>query len=659
MTVAPKEALDADSSPFLTISAARGHFWNRFGACATPVPKHWSGLMSFASFFGLRLRQILGILKWIALVVPMAVVVGSLCAGFLWSLDAVTRTRFAFPWLLFGLPAAGFAVAFVYQWVGRSAEAGNNLIVDQIHEPGGGVPLRMAPLIFASTVVTHLFGGSAGREGTAVQLGGSIASGFGRLFRLDPADTRLVLMAGIAAGFGAVFGTPIAGAIFALEVLTVGRIQYEALIPSLMAAIVADWTCHAWSIEHTHYQISYLTGAVGPAPFHLDALLFLKVCVVGIVFGLAGRAFADISHSTQALLKKVFPYAPIRAAVGGFAVIGLVYLFGTREYLGLGVWSANPGDATILSFFNSGHIDHWSWLWKTLFTVVTLTSGFKGGEVTPLFFIGAALGNALSGVLGGPTDLFAGLGLIALFAGASNTPLACMIMGIELFGATHAAYMAAACFLAYLCSGHSSIYLSQRIGVAKMSPEQFPPDVSLRQVRDFASSPIIDLIDRLQYRRQLIKSKSIANQQKETPAMNQFSHNFAPKEIGMVRIYMKPREKARGGAKSLFGARPLYRELILSAKSSGIMNAVAHHTHFGYSNHGKPQDEGFELQNPDLTMCVELIGERHQLEAFARKNGGALKGKVIIYKHIEHWDVVDETLTKEDVVIPLAVATAV
>jgi len=613
--------------------------------------------MSFASFFGLRLRQILGILRWIAIVVPMAVVVGSLCAGFLWSLDAVTRARFAFPWLLFGLPIAGFAMAFVYQWIGRSAEAGNNLIVDQIHEPGGGVPLRVAPLIFVSTVVTHLFGGSAGREGTAVQLGGSIASGFGRLFRLDPADVRVVLMAGIAAGFGAVFGTPIAGAIFALEVLTVGRIQYEALIPSLMAAIAADWTCHAWRIEHTHYQISFLSGAVDPASFHLDALLFLKVCVAGIAFGLVGRMFAEVSHSSQAILKNILPYAPIRAALGGVAIIGLVYLFGTREYLGLGVWSPNPADATISSFFDGGHIDHWSWLWKTLFTVVTLTSGFKGGEVTPIFFIGAALGNALSGVLGAPTDLFAGLGLIALFAGASNTPLACMIMGIELFGATHAAYMAVACFLAYLCSGHSSIYLSQRIGVPKTSSDQIPPDVSMRHVRDFGSSPIVDFIDRLQYRRQA--ARQIPDNQQKVQAMTPFSHKLAPKEIGMVRIYMKPREKAPLNGKSLFGGRPLYRELILAAKSSGIMNAVAHHTHFGYSNHGKTHDQGFEVPNPDLTMCVELIGQRDQLETFTRKHGAWLQGKVIIYKHIEHWDIVDSTLATEDIVRSLPIASAV
>jgi H+/Cl- antiporter ClcA len=178
------------------------------------------------------------VLRWLGIVVPMAAVVGSLCALFLWSLGRATELRFEHPWLLFGLPIAGLLVGLTYHWIGRSAEGGNNLIVDQIHEPGGGVHVRMAPLILVSTVITHLFGGSAGREGTAVQLGGAIASGFSTV--LAPAEVRVLLMAGIAAGFGAVFGTPIAGAIFALEVLAIGRIEYYALIPCLIAAVVGD-----------------------------------------------------------------------------------------------------------------------------------------------------------------------------------------------------------------------------------------------------------------------------------------------------------------------------------------------------------------------------------------------------------------------------------
>jgi H+/Cl- antiporter ClcA len=358
------------------------------------------------------------------------------------------------------------------------------LIVDQIHQPGGGVPLRMAPLILVATVATHLFGGSVGREGTAVQLGGSVASAFGKYLRLQPADIRIILMAGIAAGFGAVFGTPVAGAVFALEVLSVGRVEYAALVPCVLAAIVGDWTCHAWGIHHVGYRIAFAgyPGADG-VPFHIDLLLLCKVAVGGVAFGLAGLLFAEATHSLAALLRKLCPISYLRPGIGGLIVIGLVYALGSRAYLGLGVVSPDPADASIVAFFGPIHFAL-AWAWKIVFTVVSLAAGFKGGEVTPLFFIGAGLGNALAGVLDAPLDLFAALGFVAIFAGASNTPLASTIMGIELFGATHTVYISVACFLAYLCSGHSGIYLSQRIAVPKTATFRLPPGITLRHARE-------------------------------------------------------------------------------------------------------------------------------------------------------------------------------
>ena len=425
------------------------------------------------------LRQLL---LWTVLVVPVGILSGSASALFLWSLDRVTEMRGRYGWLLFLLPVAGVLVGWIYHRVGRSVAGGNNLIIEQIHAPGGGVPRRMAPLILGATLVTHLFGGSAGREGTAVQMGGSLASAYGRLFRFGEANRRVLLMAGVAAGFGSVFGTPLTGAIFAMEVLVIGRMQYEALIPVLVASVVGDFTCSEWGIAHAHYHIAFVSAADGG--LSLDGWLVAKVVVAAVAFGLVSRLFSELTHTMQKGYERLVPLAWLRPAVGGLIVIGLVYLLGTRDYLGLGVRSPDAGAVTVLSAFQIDGATPWSWWWKLLFTAVTLSAGFKGGEVTPLFFIGAALGNTLAVLLGAPVDLFAGLGFIGIFAGAANTPLACTVMGIELFGAHYTVYFALACFIAYFFSGHSGIYLSQRVWVAKRGGPKLPPDVSLREARE-------------------------------------------------------------------------------------------------------------------------------------------------------------------------------
>jgi len=574
-------------------------------------------------------------LKWLLTLVPISVVIGSACAFFLWSLDLVTRTRWEHPWLLFLLPVAGVVVGLVYHKFGRSAERGNNLILEEIHEPGGGVPRRMAPLVLFGTLVTHLFGGSAGREGTAVQMGGSIASGCGRLLGFESADMRVLLMAGVAAGFGAVFGTPLAGAIFAIEVLTIGSLQYEALLPCFVASVVGDWTCHAWGIQHTSYRILF-SGFEGTTHnLHLDGLLLAKIGVASVAFGLVSLVFSESSHRLHSFFKMICPYAPFRPAIGGVLVIGLVWVLGTSDYLGLGVASANPHAMTIPSFFTGQTTHVWSWWWKILFTAITLSCGFKGGEVTPLFFIGAALGNVLAGLLGAPTDLLAGLGFVAVFAGASNTPLACTIMGIELFGATNAVYIAAACFIAYIFSGHSGIYLSQRIAVPKTSASNLPPEISLGDVRIIQPPRVDRLLSQLQ-------SRFVEANNPETNAgepQMPHRHKVKSSEIGMIRIYLRPSDRRKvSGFKARLSVKALYKELIETAKHDGVINAVAHHTHYGFSNRGPLQDFNAEIQNAHLTVCVEMVGSTEQLETFCRRHGDLLKDKVVIYKPFERWE---------------------
>lgn len=586
---------------------------------------------------GASLRQLL---LWSALVVPVGILSGSASAFFLWSLDRVTEWQWQHSWLLFLLPLAGVAVGWAYQRLGKSAEGGNNLIIDQIHEPGGGVPSRMAPLILVSTLITHLFGGSAGREGTAVQMGGSLASAYGRLAKFGAENMRILLMAGVAAGFGSVFGTPLTGAIFAMEVLVIGRVQYDALIPVLVASIVGDVTCSAWGIHHAIYHIGIADATEVRAAF--DGWLMAKTILAAVAFGLASQIFAELTHTLQHGFKRLSSSAPLRAALGGALVIALVYLVGTRDYLGLGVHSPDPHGVTLLSAFAPGGVTTWSWFWKLLFTAVTLAAGFKGGEVTPLFFIGAALGNTLAVLLGAPIDLFAGLGFIAVFAGATNTPLACTVMGIELFGAHYTAYFAVACFVAYYFSGHTGIYSAQRLGVSKKHRSNLPPDVSLRELREL---------------RQVSNGRGwgnwIANLPFVPPAHAKFpimkNHHIVSREIGKVRIYLTPRDRLpAAGFWDKLNAKPVYREIIKAAKQEGIVNAAAFSTHYGFTRGGKVETQGAEMPNPNLTLCVELIDEKEKLEAFCRKHGALLGGKTIVYKHVEHWDVRTGELVETD-----------
>ncbi len=420
----------------------------------------------------------------VLLALPVALLAGSASALFLVALDQVIHWQWAYPWLMAFLPLAGVVVGLLYHRLGRDAEKGNNLLIDEIHQPGGGVPLRMAPLVLLGTLVTHLFGGSAGREGTAVQMGGSLADGFcrflhQRLFRITPELRRLLLMSGVAAGFGSVFGTPLAGAVFAMEVIIIGRLQYDALLPVLVASLVGDAVCSAWGVHHTVYHFAESERAMAARPV-FDAFLLLKVALSGILFGWAARFFAELTHRLQAAFARLIAFAPWRPLCGGLLVLALVGILGTRDYLGLGVQAPPDGAVSILTAFQDGGASSWSWLWKSLFTAITLASGFKGGEVTPLFFIGATLGNTLAVLLHEPVALFAALGFIAVFAGAANTPFACILMGMELFGAHDAIYYAVACIMAYHASGHGGIYLSQRLGVSKLTRKRFPTAPTLR-----------------------------------------------------------------------------------------------------------------------------------------------------------------------------------
>ena len=389
--------------------------------------------------------------RWTLLALAVALLAGSASALFLFALDWATATRGAHRWLVLLLPVAGFAVGWIYLHFGRAVEAGNNLLIDEIHDPKNVVPLRMAPLILGSTVVSHLFGASVGREGTAVQMGGALADQLTQVFRLGREDRRILLMAGIAGGFASVFGTPLAGAVFGLEVLAIGRLRSDALYPCALAAVVADQVGLLWGVKHTHY-------AIGTVP-DVSAWPLAAMLVAGAAFGLTARLFADLTHAFGGWMKRRIAYAPLRPFAGGVAIAALAWSLDVDRYLGLGI-------PTIVEAFAQPLAPH-DFAAKAALTIASLGSGFKGGEVTPLFYVGATLGNAMAPILDLPFPLLAGIGFVAVFAGAANTPIASTVMAMELFGAQVGVYAALACTVSYLFSGHTGIYRAQRIGRRK------------------------------------------------------------------------------------------------------------------------------------------------------------------------------------------------
>jgi H+/Cl- antiporter ClcA len=426
---------------------------------------------SVSSLFTLNPLDLLSVIrlvtKWSLLGGSIGVAAGTASAIFLTALAWATQVRLDQPWLLWLLPFAGLGIGWIYYQFGGTAVQGNNLVIDEVNRNHSRIPLRMAPLVLLGTIVTHLFGGSAGREGTAIQMGASLADGIQRLLRLNSADRRMSLMAGISGGFGSVFGVPVAGAIFGMEVQSVGRIHYEGLVPCLIAAYVGDLVTRAWGVPHAHYP-QLPTSIIEPG-------LLLKVAAAGVAFGLTSLVFVELIHGIKRIMALVMRWTPLHLFLGGFALIGLTLLLGTRDYLGLSL-------PLIERSFDGSGVVGYAFLLKLLFTAVTLGTGYLGGEVTPLFVVGSTLGYSLGVFLGVDPLLLAAIGLVAVFAGASNTPFACAIMGVELFGGGAILYLFLGCTVAYLASGHRGIYATQGVSFAKAPGFELLDDDNLRSL---------------------------------------------------------------------------------------------------------------------------------------------------------------------------------
>lgn len=389
--------------------------------------------------------------KWLLIGSVIGVLCGTASAIFLHLLKAVTNFRENNYYLIFFLPVAGAAVAYIYLKAGKNSLKGNNLILEEIQDKNEKIPFRMGVLVLFSTIVSHLFGASVGREGTAVQMGGALSEQVGRFLKVNEEERKIILMSGISGGFGAVFGTPLAGTLFGMEVSETGNIKYEAVIPCFMASFIGDIVTRGLLIKHDIYIIEFIPKE--------SIWLFIKVIIASIIFGIAAIVFSESIHYMKNVFAGKVKNPVLRPVIGGVIVIVLTLVSGTTMYNGIGT--------SIISKSFTENLPDLTFLWKMVFTSISLGSGFQGGEVTPIFYVGSALGNTLAGIMNEPVSFFAALGFIAVFSGCSNAPIACFLMGIELFGSAGALYLFMASIISYIFSGHHGIYNSQIIATAK------------------------------------------------------------------------------------------------------------------------------------------------------------------------------------------------
>ena len=398
-------------------------------------------------------EYIRSLIKWCVLSLVVGVISGLLGSAFHIGVSFATDFRELHPWLLYLLPAAGLVIVSLYHLFGLEGQ-NTNTVLEEVHS-GNGLKLQMLPAIFFSTILTHLCGGSVGREGAALQMGGTVGYYYGRLARLDDKDLRTATMAGMAAFFAALFGTPVAAAVFAMSVISVGLVYYAALLPCLMSSVVAYGVSVLLGVEPTRFSVEIP---------EVEALTLLKTAALGALCAFVAILFCRAIHFTEEYMEKVIPNMWIRSVAGGAAVVLLTLLIGTRDYNGAGM-------NVITAAIETGTVVPYAFLLKIVFTAITLGAEFKGGEVVPSFFVGAAFGCAVGPLLGLPAGFAAALGLVAVFCSAVNCPLASIFLAGELFGGGGILYFGTACAVSYVLSGYSGLYSGQKMIYSKVKAQ--------------------------------------------------------------------------------------------------------------------------------------------------------------------------------------------
>lgn len=383
-------------------------------------------------------------LRWVVIAIIVGAAGGVIGSVFHHCIDEVTHIRGEFGWLLYLLPLAGLFIVFIYRKAGLEKDPGTNWVFIST-QTEDTVPARMLPLIFVSTVLTHLTGGSSGREGAALQVGGSLGSILGKALKFNYQDINVTILCGMSAVFSAMFGTPIAAAVFSMEVVMVGAIQYAALVPCIVAAAFAKYVAGLMGSKETIYAV-HLDLPITPE-------LIIQIIILGVLCGILSMLFCSVMHKVTHMLGKWMPNPYIRVFVGGCAIIVLTLLVGTTDYNGAGTHMIEKSFVAQVAWY--------AFLLKMLFTAITIGSGYKGGEIVPTLFIGATFGCVVGPLLGLPSSLAAAVSMIALFCGVVNAPIASIFLAVEMFGTADIVLFAIVCAISYVCSGYYSLYSSQ------------------------------------------------------------------------------------------------------------------------------------------------------------------------------------------------------